>query len=226
MYHAHGSTFKDDSSEHCRGRGVTTDRFTAVNLGLGAFQKRSVVNGPGTRAVLWVQGCPLKCPGCINEEFWDERPRTVVTVTALADRILGISGIEGVTYTGGEPMAQAGALAMLSQRLHAAGLTVVCYTGYTLENLVERNEPGIDELLSCVDILIDGPYVREQATNLRWRGSRNQRVHFLSQRYQHLAPAVAQEVAEVEMVLGRNHLTTTGNWPPGFLERLEQILRS
>ncbi|MCS7254570.1 MAG: radical SAM protein [Armatimonadetes bacterium] len=126
--------------------------------------------------------------------------------------------MEGVTYTGGEPMAQAKALALLSERLRVHQLTIACYTGYTKE-LKEGSDYWIEKLLS------NGPYIREQAGNLLWRGSSNQRVHFLTERYRHLDSIIDDSPAKVESIVSRKGFTTTGVWPEGFLERLREALK-
>ncbi|MBN1485756.1 MAG: radical SAM protein [Chloroflexia bacterium] len=193
-------------------------------LNVGAWMERSVANGPGERFVLWLQGCPLRCPDCFNPEFLPLEPRHLVTVPNMAARILALEGIEGVTYSGGEPTLQAEPLCHLSQRLREAGLSIVCYSGYTLEQLRDRDDPWIERLLSYLDILIDGPYLCGQAANLPWRGSRNQRVHFLSPTYRHLAPQIEGGPAEVELAVGRDGFAATGNWPAEFWERLRKAL--
>lgn len=195
-----------------------------VHLNVGAWQARSRANGPGERFVLWLQGCPLLCPGCFNEELLPFVPRHNVIVEAMADIILAVPGIEGVTYSGGEPTIQARGLALLSERLHACGLTVMCYTGYTLDALQARKDPWIDRLLASVDILIDGPFVRDKARHLLWRGSSNQRVHFLTETYRYLAQDVDDGPAQVEFAISREEFLTTGTWPQGFLERLREVL--
>jgi anaerobic ribonucleoside-triphosphate reductase activating protein len=195
------------------------------HLNLGAWMPRSTANGPGERFVLWLQGCPLRCPGCINPELWPFVERTVVGVEEMAGRILATRGIEGVTYTGGEPTVQARALALLSERLRPAGLTVVCYSGYTLEQLKARSDEWIERLLASVDVMIDGPYVQELAAPLLWRGSTNQRVRFLSPAYRRLAEFVDSGPGQVEFSIDKDSFTATGMWPPGLLERLEDLLR-
>ncbi|MFC1596922.1 4Fe-4S single cluster domain-containing protein [Planctomycetota bacterium] len=195
-------------------------------LNLGAWQTRSRVNGPGQRFVLWMQGCLLRCAGCVNQEFLPFVDRHRIPVEGMAGRVLAVEGIEGVTYTGGEPVAQAPALALLSARLRAAGLTIVCYTGYELEELTALDNPSVARLLSSVDVLIDGPYVRHEAANLLWRGSTNQRVHFLTDAYKHLAEEMESRGGGVEFTVRCDQFTVTGNWPKGFLQRLEKVLRS
>lgn len=194
-------------------------------LNIGAWQEHSVVNGPGERFVLWLQGCPMRCPGCVNTEFLSFVKRKLVHVDEMVSRILAIHGIEGVTYTGGEPMMQAHGLALLSEKLQPHGLTIVCYTGYTLEALGARKDPWVERLLSYVDMIIDGPYVQEKAANLLWRGSSNQRIHFLTDAYRHLAEQVDHRQAEIEFTIGSDGFITTGTWPQELLKRLEEKLR-
>ena len=86
-------------------------------LNLAGFLARSGVNGPGIRAVVWVQGCPFRCKGCFNERFQPFSPATGIPVDTLAGTILALPGIDGVTFSGGEPFAQAGPLAELALML-------------------------------------------------------------------------------------------------------------
>jgi len=145
--------------------------------------ERCRVLGPGERFVLWVQGCPLRCPGCHNPQFQPFEDRLWLSVEQLAATILAVSGIEGVTYLGGEPMAQAQALARLARRVRAAGLTVMTYTGFALEELESGIMPHARELLGEADLLLDGPYRKDLPTARPWRGSDNQSLIALSDRY-------------------------------------------
>ena len=197
----------------------------SVYLNLGTWRERLSANGPGERFVLWVQGCPLRCPGCINPDFLDFTQGIQLSVAQMMEKILQVSDIEGVTYSGGEPTAQAKALALLSVQLQTRGLSVVCYTGFTLEQLKARRNPWIQRLLSSVDILIDGPYLREQAANLLWRGSRNQRVLFLSERYRHLTEQVSNSPAQVEFCVGAQSYVASGNFPKELLRRINEALQ-
>src|SRR5690606_38213583 len=90
---------------------------------------------------------------------------------------------------GGEPFAQAEALADVARRVREqAGLSAMVFTGYTLEQLRAAQRPDWDALLGATDLLVDGLYVREQfETRRRWIGSANQRAHFLTDRYARLA---------------------------------------
>jgi len=137
------------------------------------------VLGPSVRAVLWVQGCQLACPGCLVPNSWSRRGGERHTVSDLVDWVLAIEDIEGLTLSGGEPTEQTSALVELITRLREhRDLGVVCYTGHYLEEL------GADHpLLRHVDLLIDGPYRKELHADLLWRGSSNQRLHWLTPRY-------------------------------------------
>jgi anaerobic ribonucleoside-triphosphate reductase activating protein len=193
-------------------------------LNVNSWLEKSVANGPGQRFVLWVQGCPIHCPGCVNPDTHSLRPVRLMRVEEVARRILRVPGIEGVTYSGGEPMYQAAALARLSIILRPHGLTIMCYTGYTLAYLRAQGGPAVQELLAQVDILLDGPFRQTQLTSRRWRGSCNQQVHFLSSAYRDEDFALEDERTQTEFVIGAQGFTTTGIWPPDLLDRLESAL--
>ena len=143
-------------------------------LNLAGFLAKSEVNGPGTRAVIWVQGCPIHCEGCFNVPFQPFSPATLVPVNELAGRILALQGIDGVTFSGGEPFAQAGPLAELGEELRRAGLSIVTYTGYTTGQLAAGDDPAWPALLAVTDLLIAGPYIAGLAKPDPMRGSSNQ----------------------------------------------------
>lgn len=169
---------------------------------------RSAANGPGERYVVWVQGCPLACPGCWNPDTWAFSPRNIHTVKDLAAGILATDGIEGVTFTGGEPFAQARALAALAELVRAAGLSVFVFTGYDIHELTR---PEHLRLLAATDVLVAGRYVAAlRANGLAWRGSENQRVHFLTTRYD---PSAMADVAEVEFRIGADGSTAVTGFP-------------
>lgn len=152
-----------------------------MQLNLARTLARSAANGPGERFVLWVQGCPLACPGCWSPDTWDFRTRSLQEVDRLAEEIGNTSGIEGVTFSGGEPFSQAPALANLASRVRERGLSVMVFTGHALAELTSR---AARALLSATDILVAGRFLREQRTTGRaWVGSDNQDVHFLTGRY-------------------------------------------
>ena len=163
--------------------------------------------GPGRRFAVWVQGCPIRCPGCCNPEMFPASGGTLVDVDELAARI---DGVEGLTLLGGEPFEQAGAAAALARRVRDRGLSVVVFSGYVREELVARGDPDVDALLAVADVLVDGRYDREQPERgRRWIGSANQRVHFLTDRY---GPRDFEGGNTVEIRLDARGIAVNG-WP-------------
>lgn len=173
------------------------------------FIPRSRANGPGERAVVWVQGCPRKCPGCFNPNSQLFVTKDLVGVDDLKSRISAIKGVDGVTFSGGEPFAQAEALAGLAKQLQKCGLTVVCYTGYTFEELRAGNRKDWNALLEQVDLLIDEPFIQAERCSDPYRGSKNQKLHFLSDRIK--SEEVSGQLQIAEFNLGaEGQITETG----------------
>ncbi len=141
--------------------------------------------GPGKRFAIWFQGCPLRCPGCCNPEFLPFRGGETRTLEELTAAIAAEPEIEGITLLGGEPFAHAEAGAALAEFAWQRSLTVMIFSGYTIEEIRQLPDPSAANLLARTDLLVDGPYRREEPdTERRWVGSRNQRIHFLTDRYQ------------------------------------------
>lgn len=142
----------------------------------------STANGPGERAVLWMQGCSLRCKGCHNPHTWAHEPRLVATVDSVLAWFKSKPGLRGVTLSGGEPFEQAHALAALCQELRGLGADVISFSGFTREELENGIRPHAVALLEQTDLLVDGRFLVDQPTALPLRGSANQRLHFLSGR--------------------------------------------
>jgi len=189
-------------------------------LNLSGYLLHSTVNGPGTRAVVWVQGCPHRCKGCFNPASWPFSPAQIVPAEELARRILAADGIDGVTFSGGEPFAQAGPLADVAERIIDAGLTVVTYSGYTFEQLASCRDPEYGRLLAATDLLIAGPFREDLACRDRYRGSKNQQLIPLSGRIapELFLPSQAQEHA-VEFSIAPDGTITTTGFPPDSMVR-------
>ncbi len=156
-------------------------------LNIMGYIDESEVNGPGCRAVVWVQGCLRECPGCFNPDSWSFEMNQLISVEKLAEKILSNSRNTGVTFSGGEPFWQAPALASLARKLKAAGLSVMSFTGFTLERLQSEYAPaGAQELIDQLDILIDGPFVESLAINDPTSpvSSSNQRVRVFNPAFQ------------------------------------------
>ncbi len=156
---------------------------TADSLRLSGIVEESIVDGPGLRFVVFVQGCPHHCPGCHNPKTHSFGDGYLETIPALYQHYAENPLLSGITFSGGEPFCQAAALARLGQKVHLAGGSVITYTGYTYEALLElaSKDSGIRELLEETDLLIDGPYVEKlRSLELPFRGSSNQRLIPLS----------------------------------------------
>ena len=148
-----------------------------MQIRLAGVEPESIVDGPGYRLAVFVQGCPHHCPGCHNpatHDFSGGTLRDTAEITAM----LGKNPlVRGVTLTGGEPMMQAAALCEIARAARERGMSVWCYTGYTLEALLKEQNPDRMRLLALVDVLGDGPYIaHERSLDLLYCGSRNQRL--------------------------------------------------
>ena len=145
-------------------------------LNLSGIVHDSIVDGPGIRTTFFCQGCPHHCEGCHNPETWDFGCGTQVPVEDLVDVVKSNPLCRGVTFSGGEPFAQAGGFAKLAKLLKAEGYEVASYSGYTFEELLAGSDDQ-KALLASIDILIDGPFVlAERSLEIAFRGSRNQRI--------------------------------------------------
>ena len=137
--------------------------------------EESIVDGPGIRFVLFLQGCRLHCPGCQNPQTWDFDGGTLVPASEVLGRIKANPLVRGVTFSGGEPFEQAAAVLPLAEELKAQGYHLMAFTGYTLEQLAQK--PECRAFLEKLDLLVDGPYIEAQKSlDLRFRGSKNQRI--------------------------------------------------
>ena len=145
-------------------------------LNLSGIVSDSIVDGPGIRTTVFSQGCPHHCPGCHNPETWSFGTGTQIPVEAVVDIVRQNPLCRGVTFSGGEPFAQPEAFAKLARLLKQQGYEVASYSGYTFEELLSGTDAQ-KELLSAIDILIDGPFLlAEKSLEIAFRGSRNQRI--------------------------------------------------
>ena len=145
-------------------------------LNLSGIVSDSIVDGPGIRTTVFSQGCPHHCPGCHNPETWEFGCGTDIPVEAVVDIVQSNPLCRGVTFSGGEPFAQAEAFSRLARLLKEKGYEVASYSGYTFEELLKGTEAQ-KELLQSIDILIDGRFVLAQKSlEIAFRGSRNQRI--------------------------------------------------
>ncbi len=144
---------------------------------IASYVHDSIVDGPGLRLTVFVQGCPHRCPGCHNPQTHDFAGGKALSVAELVRQMDENTLLDGLTLSGGEPFAQAEDCAALARAARERGLNVWCYSGWTLEELLRDQRPGVRELLELTDVLVDGPFLlEERSLTLKWRGSANQRV--------------------------------------------------
>ncbi len=162
---------------------VSTARKTEPVLRIHGFLDESYANGPGKRAVLWVQGCPLDCPRCWNPALQDPGGGRAVGIESLISRLTALPDIEGLTVSGGEPTEQAAALAMLLETVRQqTDLSVLLFSGRIMARI--RSMTGGLRLLAATDVLVDGPYdYRLANAHGDWPASANQNILFLTDRY-------------------------------------------
>lgn len=150
-----------------------------MKIQLAGIQTDSVVDGPGIRMTVFLQGCMRCCPECHNPETQDPNGGCESTVYQIMKQIEMTAGIDGITISGGEPFAQAEAAACLAECIVPTGLNIVLYSGYTFEELIllSYSEKEFRRLLETGWLLIDGPYISARRDlNLQYRGSSNQRI--------------------------------------------------
>ena len=149
--------------------------------------------GPGRRVGIWTTGCPRRCPGCISPELQDYDPGREVAVgdiLAMIRRLPG--GIDGFTVSGGEPFLHPAALHALVRGLADLNDDILIFTGFTLAELEEKDDPEIRGVLEKCAVLVDGPYVRELHCSAGLRGSDNQRIHVFKHREKYPAPEACE----------------------------------
>jgi anaerobic ribonucleoside-triphosphate reductase activating protein len=181
--------------------------------------------GPGLRAAVWVQGCPLRCPGCVSPDWIEQRTERLVDPAELAVELLADPRVDGLTLSGGEPMSQAAGLAAMVRTARATRpVTVVCFTGFTLDALRRHPPaPGVGELLAQVDVLIDGPYLARRDDGRGLRGSNNQRVHHLTDRLRGSGYDFAGRARTAEIRLRDRTAMLVGVPAPGLVAAFDRL---
>lgn len=148
-----------------------------MKIRIAGITEDSIVDGPGLRLTVFVQGCLHNCPGCHNPETHDIHGGQLVDTSEIIAKMDANPMLDGITLSGGEPFLQPEACAELADEAHKRGLNVWCYTGYTIDTIIGGRDNGKRGLLKRIDVLVDGPYIESLRTlELPWRGSKNQRV--------------------------------------------------
>ena len=148
---------------------------------MAGFYDESISNGLGWRAVLFVSGCPHHCPGCHNEIAQDYNYGEEFKENEIIERIKNNSILNGITISGGEPLCKENIKEVNkfieTVKKEKPNFNVWCYTGYTLEQLKDRNDDVTNKTLNNIDVLVDGRFVQERRNpEIKFRGSDNQRI--------------------------------------------------
>lgn len=168
--------------------------------------------GPETRAAIWFQGCERKCKGCMSPMTRDINGGKLVQMDEIISEITRLTDIEGITISGGEPFLQSKELCYLLKRIRTiTDLGVIIYTGYSIEELHDLEDNDVKEILSgLVDLIIDGEYVEELNDGKSFKGSSNQRLIFLTDRYKVFEPCYQEEKRNVEVIATNKDLFLVG----------------
>lgn len=139
----------------------------------------SIVDGPGIRLTVFFQGCLHKCKNCHNPETWPMEGGYKISIDEIIKKLKNNPLLQGITLSGGDPLYQIDGCLSLAKRIknELPYLDIILYTGFTFEEILDMKNKNIKELLSFLDVIIDGPYVDElRDLTLKFRGSSNQRI--------------------------------------------------
>ncbi len=188
-----------------------------THLNVAAWLPSTDAEGPGHRAALWVQGCAKRCHGCCNPAFLVLEERKLISTQSVVDDLALAKaefGIEGITFLGGEPFLQARGLAIVAKAAQKLELSVMVFSGYTLEELDSLKLPGTSALLQACDVLVDGPYESDRPDTTRnWVGSSNQCFHYLTGRYDSGIESAGAGERIVEWRIRNDGTMSVNGWP-------------
>lgn len=181
--------------------------------------------GPGTRFVLWTQGCVRQCKGCMTPMSQDRDSGRIIRVCDLANIIIQ-SGRDGLTISGGEPFLQAEALCELVDLIRTKrDIGIIVYTGYTLDEIQQSKDSYMCRLLEQIDLLIDGPYIEGLNDGMNLRGSSNQRVIALTDRYELNVDEYGSKKAEFEIFMKEDKVLMVGVPDSNTLNRFKKAFK-
>lgn len=156
-----------------------TDRSTDTTIRIAGVVRESIVDGPGLRFVVFCQGCPHGCPGCHNPNTHGFDGGYDCQIEKILAAVDANPLLDGVTFSGGEPLCQPTGFYALAKELKKRNLNIVVYTGYTYEELIKKADTNeaLQGVLDLTDYLIDGRFVEgKKDLTLQFRGSTNQRI--------------------------------------------------
>lgn len=182
------------------------------------------VLGPGKRIGIWFSGCKHHCKGCSNPELWDFHEKYRVSLDIVLDlisRIVENNVVDGFTLTGGDPFEQPKALRLLLPELIKISDDILIYTGYEFDDI----NANYEDLLSYVSVIIDGKYIESKNNNCILRGSDNQRIIILQDKYQeHYQNYLLHVTNEIQNFTCRDGVISVGIHEPNYIDILDQIL--
>lgn len=171
---------------------------------------KTTVLGPFERTAIWLQGCNKRCKGCISPTTHALDGGYEMSIDEVMDSIVN-SGTLHVTISGGEPFLQSMALSALVGRLKDQGIGIIVYTGLLYQDLCKHPSLEVKGILESIDVLIDGEYIEELNDNRGLRGSSNQRVIFISNRYLEYAfEFIDRNIREIEVFFNIDGLFIAG----------------
>ena len=167
-----------------------------MKLRIAGTVNDSIVDGPGIRFAIFVQGCPHNCEGCHNPATHAFGAGKETSVERILEEFDKDPLLDGVTLSGGEPFCQPVPMAAIARGVKERGKNVFAFTGFTYEELVKKAQSGdgTQELLDLCDMIVDGRFVlAERDLSLRFRGSRNQRILDMQKTREAGVPVLAEE---------------------------------
>ena len=185
------------------------------HLNIAEICRESYALGPGKRFILWVQGCPFSCKNCLAKAWIPFVPARIYHCDELAAMVADIPELEGITISGGEPMAQAEGLLNFLTKIKTGlpHLNTIIFTGYKIEQLKRTRQ---EALLNMTDVLISGLYVEKLNDNKGLRGSGNQRIHYLTDRLSRYKDLFETQERSLEVHIQSNEALLVGVPPKGF----------
>ena len=179
------------------------------------------VLGPGKRVGIWFCGCPRRCKGCSNPELWEFQDRYYTSPQLVHELITQIAKdhpIDGFTITGGDPMLQANDLQQLIELLRTISEDILVYTGYSLDEICA-------DQLNGIAVLIDGEYIESRNNNCILRGSDNQTIHILDQRYEEkYATYLSHNTNQIQNFMTSDGVISVGIHKPNFMNELDKAV--
>jgi anaerobic ribonucleoside-triphosphate reductase activating protein len=197
-----------------------------TSIKIAQIRAATRAEGPGKRLALWTQGCSLKCHGCFNPHLWisdESKERDVSEVISEIEMQLATEpDVEGLSFLGGEPFNQAGALAEIGHYFRGLGYSLTTFTGFTYDSLLSQSKlnHSFCKLLSVTDLLIDGPFLENRIDEVRpWLGSTNQKYRFLTSRYS--MKDIDSSTDSIEITVNERGEVLINGW--AFIEQVKSL---